>query len=236
MSIKAVLFDLDGTLLPLDQDVFIKAYFKGLTKALMPLGCDPKVMEGAVWNGTYAMIKNDGSKNNESAFFDYFSSVSDADLEVFKSLAENYYLTEYKDLITLTDPTPLAREAVAYAKAGGRHVVLATNPLFPEIAQNTRIRFAGLSPDDFDLVTTYESDTYAKPNPRYYISICERLGVTPDQCLMIGNDESEDMHAASSIGMRCYLIDDRAIRSDKHPWSGEHGSFAELVEMLKTLQ
>ncbi len=235
MSIKAVLFDLDGTLLPLDQDVFIKNYFKGLIGALLPLGRDPRELESAVWNGTYAMVKNDGKKNNEAAFFDHLASVYPVDIELFRALAEHYYATDYQKLITLTSPTPLAKEAVSYARNSGRKVVLATNPLFPEIAQHTRIRFAGLSPEDFDFVTTYESDSFAKPNPQYYLSICARLGVSPEECLMVGNDESEDMHAASSVGMHCYLIDDCAIRSEKHPWTGEHGSFARLVEKLENM-
>ena len=234
--IKAVLFDLDGTLLPLDQNEFIGAYFKGLIRALLPLGRGPKELEGAVWNGTYAMIKNNGEKNNEAAFFDYFTTACpDVDMDAFRDLADNYYRTEYQKLIALTRPTPLAREAVSLARKGGRKVVLATNPLFPEIAQHTRIRFAGLEPEDFDFVTTYEFDIYAKPNPKYYLSVCERLGISPEECLMIGNDEREDMYAASSVGMSCYLIDDCALRSEEHPWTGEHGTFAELVEKLKSL-
>ncbi len=235
MSIKAILFDLDGTLLPLDQNCFIKEYFKGLIRALTPLGYDPKELEGAVWNGTYAMIKNDGTKSNEQAFFDYFSAVCPADTDKFRTLAENYYKTDYQKLIELTQPTSLAKEAVSLARKEGRHVVLATNPLFPETAQHTRIRFAGLEPGDFDFVTTYESDIYAKPNPNYYLSICNRLGVLPKECLMIGNDEGEDMYPAAGIGMQCYLIDDCALRSEKHPWTGDHGTFEDLVKMLGSL-
>ena len=234
--IKAILFDLDGTLLPLDQNEFIREYFKGLVTALIPLGKDPKTLEAAVWQGTYAMIKNDGSKTNEKAFFDYFTSICpNVDMERFCVLAENYYATEYTKLSPLTRPTPLAREAVRLASQNGRRVVLATNPLFPAEAQNVRISFAGLEPENFEFVTTYTSDSYAKPNPKYYLSICERLGVRPEECLMIGNDEREDMLAASSVGMSCYLIDDCALRSEEHPWTGAHGSFNEMLEMLKRI-
>ena len=40
--IKTVLFDLDGTLLPMDQDNFVKAYFKNLAIKLAPHGYDPQ--------------------------------------------------------------------------------------------------------------------------------------------------------------------------------------------------
>ena len=235
MSIKAVLFDLDGTLLPLDQDEFINGYFKGLIKSLLPLGIDPKTLKTTVWQGTYAMIKNDGSKTNEEAFFSYFESACKTDMDKFRALADDYYATDYKRLIDITHPTPLAREAVRLAGEDGRKVVLATNPLFPEVAQHTRVRFAGLEPSDFEFITTYESEKFAKPNPKYYLSICERLGVLPQECLMVGNDEREDMHAASSVGMSCYLIDDCALRSEGYTWTGEHGSFADLIEKLKNI-
>lgn len=235
MSIKAVLFDLDGTLLPLDQKQFIAEYFKGLIKALLPLGISPSVLERAIWNGTMAMIKNDGQKSNECVFFDTFEAECPTDMVKFKELADNFYQTEYRELSRITFPTPLASEAVKLASQKGRKVVLATNPLFPEIAQNTRIRFAGLEPDAFEFVTTYETEIYAKPNPKYYLSIAERLGVLPQECLMVGNDELEDMYAASSVGMRCFLIDDCVLRSEKHPWSGEHGSYTELLDLLGDL-
>ena len=75
MDIKAILFDLDGTLLPMDMDKFIKAYFGGLAKRLAPLGYDPEKLVAAIWKGTGAMVKNDGSKLNEEAFWDTFAGI-----------------------------------------------------------------------------------------------------------------------------------------------------------------
>ena len=45
MSIKMILFDLDGTLLPMDQNHFVKTYFGALAKKLAPLGYDPEKKE-----------------------------------------------------------------------------------------------------------------------------------------------------------------------------------------------
>ena len=42
VMIKTILFDLDGTLLPMDQDAFTKAYFKSLSEYLLPFGYEPK--------------------------------------------------------------------------------------------------------------------------------------------------------------------------------------------------
>ena len=235
MSIKAVLFDLDGTLLPLDQNQFIKEYFKGLVSALSPIGCEPEVLERSIWSGTGAMIKNNGAKTNEQAFLECFSSLCKVDMERFDRLATDYYKTKYRQLAALTRPTEKAKEAVMLARNGERQVVLATNPLFPKVAQHARIEFAGLEPSDFDLITCYDTDSYSKPNPEYYLSICKRIGVTPGECAMIGNDENEDMYAASSVGMRCFLVDDCALLSETHPWEGERGSFDDMLEFLRKL-
>ena len=65
MAIKAVLFDLDGTLLPMDQDEFIKTYMSRLAKYMAPYVYDPDLLLKGLWMGTGAMVKNDGRKTNE---------------------------------------------------------------------------------------------------------------------------------------------------------------------------
>ena len=60
MAITTVLFDLDGTLLPMDQEIFVKTYFSLLAKKLAPHGYEPEALINAVWAGTRAMVKNTG--------------------------------------------------------------------------------------------------------------------------------------------------------------------------------
>ena len=75
--IKAVLFDLDGTLLPMDQDIFIKNFSGLLAKKMVALkGYDPKQFSTAIWTAIGRIVKNDGSRYNEHlcerACFDVF--------------------------------------------------------------------------------------------------------------------------------------------------------------------
>ena len=72
MNLKAVLFDLDGTLLPMDQDLFVKSYFKGLAAKLASHGYESQKLLKVIWDGTGAMIKNDGSCRNEEIFWKIF--------------------------------------------------------------------------------------------------------------------------------------------------------------------
>ena len=73
--ITTVLFDLDGTLLPMDQDTFTHGYFKLLAAKLAPHGYEPKQLVEAIWTGTEAMVRNDGSRTNEAAFWNKFASI-----------------------------------------------------------------------------------------------------------------------------------------------------------------
>jgi phosphoglycolate phosphatase-like HAD superfamily hydrolase len=63
------LFDLDGTLLPLDMDRFIEVYFQEMSKALHDI-IEPKKLISSIWAGTDAMVKNIGSRTNEEVFIE----------------------------------------------------------------------------------------------------------------------------------------------------------------------
>lgn len=231
---KAVLFDLDGTLLPMDMQVFTKAYFKELYISLAKYGVSAERLIEALWAGTAEMVKNDGSCSNEKRFWDKFLPMTGIVSETISEETNYFYSHEFNKARVVTAPNPLAVEAVAAARRGGRKVILATNPLFPYPAQLSRISWIGLCEDDFELITSYESDSYCKPNPKYYLEICKRIGVEPEDCLMIGNDVKEDMLAAAEVGIDGFLVTDCMIPADK-PWNGPRGSFSEMLEMLKKL-
>lgn len=232
---KAILFDMDGTLVPMDQEEFTHGYFKFLAKKLLPYGIEKEKLVPSIWEGTAAMVRNTGEKKNSEVFWDYFEQITGIGEAVIGDACLDFYGNEFRQAKMFTQENPLAKEAVQVAHEKADFVALATNPLFPMVGQKTRMNWVGLSEEDFDLVTSYESDSYCKPNPQYFISVCERLGVEPKDCLLIGNDENEDMYAGTLAGLNCYLVTDTRIASEKHPWTGESGTFAEMVEMLKAL-
>ena len=114
-------------------------------------------------------------------------------------------------------------------------MVLATNPIFPRIATENRIRWAGLGPDDFALITTYENSTYCKPNPAYYREILEKLGRKAEECLMVGNDVVED-GAAQRLGIPVFFLTPCLINPQGKDISAiPHGGFDELAAYLGQL-
>ena len=143
MSIKAVLFDLDGTLLPMDQKDFMDYYFKALATKLVPHGYETKKLVDSVW--------------------------------------------------------------------------------------------AGLSSEDFECYTTYENSHYCKPNPKYYEEVVTGMELQPNECLMVGNDVTEDM-IAETIGMKVFLLTDCLINKENKDISNyPNGSFRELMDYIKSL-
>ena len=233
-NIDTVLFDLDGTLLPMDNDAFTKGYFKLLAAAMMPYGYEPKKLVDAIWAGTAAMVKNDGTQSNEEAFWARVYAIYGDKIIQDKALFKRFYAEDFQQARALCGYTPAAAQCVHAAKELGMQVVLATNPIFPAIATESRIRWAGLSPDDFCLYTTYENTGYCKPNPEYYLDLIRRLDLEPQRCLMVGNDVSEDMEAAAQAGMQVYLLTDCLInRHDRDISACPQGGFDELRELLQ---
>lgn len=230
--IRAVLFDLDGTLLPMDQDEFTKGYFGLLAKKLAPLGYEPKGLVDAIWAGTKAMVENDGRTTNEIAFWNRFGEIyglkSTGDMAFF----DEFYRVEFQETKSFCGCNPKAAETVKQVKALGLRVALATNPIFPATATESRIRWAGLEPGDFEFYTTYENTNTCKPNPEYYREAAHRLGLPPEECLMVGNDVTEDM-VARTVGMSVFLLTDCLINKEREDINQfPRGSFEQVIAFI----
>ena len=234
MSIRAVLFDLDGTLLPMDQDTFTAAYFKLLAASLALHGYDPEKLVSAVWQGTRAMVSNDGTLTNKSAFWRCFCSLVGDRALTDKPLFDAFYRERFADLRSFCGCNPHAKTTVDRLKTMGLRVILATNPLFPAVATEHRIRWAGFEPEDFELYTTYENSCYCKPNPDYYREILDKTGLSAEECLMVGNDADEDT-AAEAAGMRVFLLTDCLLnRHNRNIAAYPGGSFDALENYIRT--
>ncbi|MBQ4071442.1 MAG: HAD family hydrolase [Clostridia bacterium] len=233
MGIKVILFDLDGTLLPMDQDEFIKMYFGGLVRALLPHGYDAERLPKAIWLGTGAMIENDGMATNEEVFWQTFSTVYGKNVREDEPLFEKFYAEDFDKVSAVATPDPAVPELIHRLKADGYRIALATNPVFPAIATQKRTRWAGISVDDFELYTTYENSRYCKPSLDYYRGILDKLGVSAEDCLMVGNDVSDDM-VTEKLGMKVFLITKHLINKDGADISGyPQGDFHDLYEYIK---
>ncbi len=233
--LNTVLFDLDGSLLPMNQAEFTKAYVSRLAMRLASRGYDPKRVAEALWLGVGAMVKSTGELTNEETFWRVFENALGAGIRGETALFEDFYKGEFQQIASVTFPSPLVPSLIAALKERGLRLVLATNPFFPKIATDSRIRWAGLSPEDFAHVTYYENSHFCKPNPLYYREIANTLSLLPENCLMVGNDVEEDM-MARELGFDVFLLTDCLLNPKEKDISAyPNGNFGALLSHIEKL-
>lgn len=230
--IKAILFDLDGTLLDIDLDRFLKEYFGLLAPVVSRLaGIPPSQAIEPVVAGTEAMCGAHRGRTNREVFNERFDQLTGYDLgapEAIRAL-EEFYLEEFPSLGADHGPHDGAKESVDCARAAGLAVAIATNPIFPAEAVHERIRWAGFDPAEFDLITSYETSEACKPHAEYFRDIARRLGVEPSECVMVGDDPVLDL-AAADIGMSTYYVGGGPAPTAD--WSGPLASLPGLLARI----
>lgn len=213
--LKAVLFDLDGTLLPMNEDQFTKGYFGMLCKKLAPYGYNSEELVKAIWTGTKAMIKNDGSQTNERVFWHCFAEIYGKEKIKDAPLFADFYHNEFKQAKIFCGENPQAKALIDFVRTQGLKVILASNPLFPRDGMINRLGFINLTEKDFDFITSYETAHYSKPNPNFYQEILDSNHLTADEVIYFGNSEVEDCEPASKVGIKSILVGDKGIKFEE---------------------
>ncbi len=231
-KLEYVMFDLDGTLLPMDQEEFVRYYMPRLAKRFVKYGIEMKSLIGIIWKGVEAMVRNDGSRSNEEAFWSCFEELTGIAPSKVEETTMDFYRNEFNDAIAATQPNPLANEIIQFLKNKGIKVYLATNPIFPRVATMNRIRWAGLQAEDFEEITTYENYHYCKPNPKYFSELMERYGLDPEKGLMVGNDVLEDL-TIRSLGVKTFLLTDTLENKKKIPLDEVETDYMGSMESLR---
>ncbi len=236
--LNTIIFDLDGTLLPMDMEDFLKQYFKELGIKFKDY-FGPEELMSHIWASTSVMIKNrDPLITNEEAFFsDFFQRVSHAP-EIINPLFDDFYINDFKRIIPAARREAAIQEAVGVLQKKGYGLVVATNPIFPQLAINQRIEWAGFSIEDFQFITSFEKMHFCKPNIEFYQEVLDTIGKRPEECMMVGNDVEEDM-VAGLLGIKTYLIEDciisRGEARENVDAAGSYGEFLSFVHALPYL-
>ena len=237
MKKTTVLFDLDGTLIGLDQDEFIRLYFVVLLDKLAALGYDSDKMYDALAKSIRATKTNDGTVTNEVRFWQSLDDAVGGLTDTLRDAILSFYTDDFSSILERTCTAyPRAREILDAARAKGLRIILATNPLFPAVCTHARIRLGGMTPEDFEYITAYENSSHCKPNPAYFTELLTKLGVSPDECIMVGNDTKDDF-SAHAIGIPVFVLTDGLINQGNVDLNDyPHGSFDELIEYINNLE
>ncbi|MCP4899143.1 MAG: HAD family hydrolase [bacterium] len=234
---KALLLDLDDTLLANNMDGFIPAYFKGLTESVVDIMPGEKLIRELL-KATHAMAANDGAgPTNEELFESLFYPGLGYERDELRPRFEQFYAHEFPKLRSLTASKPEARRLVDWAFANQLDVVIATNPLFPATAIEQRIAWAEVPVDEYPyaLVTTFENMHATKAHPIYYREILDMIGRAPEECLMVGDNWGWDVAQPAAVGIASYWIADPTARpEDDYVTPLGVGSLADFEAWIRT--
>ncbi len=218
-SYRAICFDLDGTLLPMDMDDFLAAYFKRIAAYMGEQGLDGAAFMAALKTGTEAMAHHDDERTNEEAFWSaFFPAYEAAAHEVLDeaarmrmhALADEFYDVDFPHVGDGVQLNPASARVVDALADKGYPLVLTTMPFFPRRAVEHRLAWAGVDPARFARITSYENSHSVKPKHAYYAENLAALGVTGEDVLMVGNNTLEDM-AFLDLGADGYLVTDHLL-------------------------
>ena len=207
--IKNIMFDMDGTLIDCNAHDFIPVYVKAIKDRFGgELG---SLIAKTAIGGSEVMVRNDGSRTNREAFMEFAKPIIPMPMDEFERVMTDFYANEYRAVSSVISPKPIMVKAVKELKKRGVKLIVTTNPVFPLPALLYRLQSGGHDPKNFDFVTSYETSSYAKPNPKYYAEVLERLTLVPEETLIVGNDYAEDVCAGKAVGMKTYYLTDSPI-------------------------
>ncbi len=229
------LFDLDGTLLPMDFDKFMELYFRNLGVHFHGK-IEPRLLAKYIMDATNVMVLTKNDKTNEQKFMEHFETLIDGDIEQYKTDFSNFYDSLFENVKPSTYESLEMIESIKLLKEKGYTVAIATNPLFPLKANHHRIRWAGLDKDDFVYVSSFEENKYTKPHLEYYQEVLDKIRKSPEKCYMVGNDVFDDL-PAGKLGMATYLITDCLLNSKDLEIEANHqGDYKEFYSFVKKLK
>ncbi|MBP7999919.1 MAG: HAD family hydrolase [Chloroflexi bacterium] len=231
--LKAILFDLDDTLLGNKMDSFLPQYFRLLGQYAAALFDKDRFLPDMLFSTKVMMSNTDPAHTNREIFWQAFQQRTGLDPAELEPFFDRFYREQFPALQAVCEPIPGAVELVEWALAQNMPVVIATNPMFPRVAIEERLRWANLPVMQypFALVTTYECMHATKPNQAYYEEILAHIGMDAPNCLMVGDDWKNDMEPALALGMSTFWITDGTGEGDVTQVMG-YGSLADLATRL----
>lgn len=228
-----LLLDLDDTLLDTDMNAFIPAYFQALAKRLKGL-VQAEIMLPALMSGTQLMLASqDPAHTLQEIFETYFYSKLGIAKEQLHDAIEQFYDEEFPKIGSVTKRREGAVELVDWAFSQGYRVAVATDPLFPRKATYHRIRWAGLEPERFNLISSFESFHFSKSHPAYFAEVLGQMGWPDGPVLMVGNDVTRDLLPAQRLGLATFHIDGESA-SGSEPEAERRGNLVDLRLWLES--
>lgn len=182
---RALLFDLDGTLLDSSRAICSSAVASFRALGVRVEEGDIEEHLGAPLEELYALFVGDGDRTRLERFVEGY-------IEAHERHPERH-----------PDPLPGVREGLA-ALSSRYRLPMAVATAKPTDRALVQVEAAGLLPR-FSHVQGTDEGMRAKPDPEVIYYACQTLEVEPDRVVMVG-DTFRDVHAAKAAGARAVAI------------------------------
>ena len=190
LKIKAVVIDLDGTLLDTAPDLADSAMAMAEELGLPPIGLDE--VKTYIGNGVSRLVKRVLTRDMHA----------DPAPELFKK-ALPIYEKHYANWVSRKSrPFPGVLEGLQALKGMGLHVACITNKA--ERFTHPLLKDTGLF-DYFELILSGDTLPEKKPSPLPLLHACQVFGVEPAELLLIG-DSLNDTQAARAAGCPVFCV------------------------------
>ncbi|MDN5752142.1 MAG: phosphoglycolate phosphatase [Nitrosospira sp.] len=190
LLIKAVMIDLDGTLLDTAHDLAAAAnmMLRELGRAELPL----ETIQSYIGKGIQKLVKRSltGSLDNEP------------DAELFERAMPIYERDYMQTLCIDTQPYPGVMEGLNALREAGFHLACITNKA--EAFTLPLLRATKLL-DYFEIVLSGDSLPKKKPDPMPLLHACKHFDIQPHEMLLIG-DSLNDAEAARAAGCHVFCV------------------------------
>lgn len=238
--IRCVAFDMDGTLLSINLSAFIAVLAKDESALLARIGRRSPLSMSAAYGAALLAVNSghraEGDRRTNRELFDRVIErwggvvLSDPVVADAIDYYEREILPDRNDAVIAARPREGAREALDCVLGRGLRVALLTNPGFSRSCIRCRMGWGELSDVPFDLVTYMENSTRCKPSAGYYREALAKLGLAPEEVLMVGNDPKRDF-PTPDIGLQtAYVGGGRPVRAT---WNGSMRDFAASFDEIE---
>ncbi len=206
-EITHVLVDMDGTLIQQPGPVFFNLFAFGVLYRMREFGTIPELIRAASKTKQILLSPHE-FPSNEEAFFETLAKELHTSKDKIKIFMQKFFDSEYPFICLSLKTQPYARELVDILRMTGRHITLATNPVFGKREIEMRLKASQLFLHDFDHVTSWDMMKTTKPQKEFFHSTLNEIGAKPQNTVMIGNDPYYDL-PAHKVGIQTLLVGDR---------------------------
>jgi FMN phosphatase YigB (HAD superfamily) len=215
-SIKAVIWDLDGTLVHWTSPAIISDVSR-LYVSLFPAGTSAIKALLATARAYKRVLQNEGPLFNDALFNQTISRSLKLPAADVRSQTQAF-LRSPSLLKAIQARIQAIPEGLAIVQEIARHrrypQIVATNPVMPQAFNRQRIALVGFRPEDFVYISGSEDFAGQKQSSSFYVRLMEILRFSPEECLMVGNDAKKDL-SGQEIGIQTFFLQTRFTKHAK---------------------